>query len=210
MKPFTVINSPETDSMNMIHCCTIRSLFYTSALTSWQHHNLMMSHNLLHTERWTSSDPPELQNLSQRLLDASGAFMCTQTPQPQQVFLFSHFLTSKSKTEGMWLQYIKKALEEGACEEEFGPHTRVLWMHSRIPCLSLTQHCTPAPNRIVWNRKGYYQMRWLESFTCLISVIWLLQLYCIILIFCPFYDYILKHLHCFPTQCNCHCFQRLI
>lgn len=51
MKPFTVINSPETDSMNMIHCCTIRSLFDTSALTSWQHHNLMMSHNLLHTER---------------------------------------------------------------------------------------------------------------------------------------------------------------
>lgn len=31
---FTVINSPDTDGMkNVIHCCTIESLFYTSVPT---------------------------------------------------------------------------------------------------------------------------------------------------------------------------------
>lgn len=103
MKPFTVINSPETDSRNMIHCCTIRSLFSTSALTSWQYHNLMVSHNLPHTERWTSSDAPELQNLRRRWLDASGAVTCTQahtTTASSQILSFSQCFHQEEQGRG--------------------------------------------------------------------------------------------------------------
>lgn len=143
MKPFTVITSPEPDRMNTIHCCTIRSVLYFIHLPSL-HGSTTASWwtTISFTQRWSSSDAAELQKFQ-----VEAIAVATHT---QQGLLFSPFLrvfTSKSRTEGRWVQCIKKVLEVGAHEEEFGSHTRVLLMHSRIPCLSLSQYWTPALNR---------------------------------------------------------------
>lgn len=147
MKPFTVITSPEPDSMNMIHCCTIRSVLYICLhfMAVPQPHDEPQSPSHRGEPAVMLQSSKNLRWRLQLLLHAPRA------TQPQQVFPFSHFLsvfTSKSRTEGRWFQYRKKVLEVGTCEEEFGPYPRVSLMHSRIPCLSLSQYWAPALNRI--------------------------------------------------------------
>lgn len=130
MNLFTVINSPETDSMSVIHCCTIKSLFCKPALPSWQHHNLKMSHNLLHTERWTSSDAPELQNLRWRLFDASVAAVCTQTHTITVSFpipsFFSAFSPVRARQRGYDHGTLRKPWKLGLVQRNLVPHKSLI------------------------------------------------------------------------------------